>query len=88
MTPLRLHRDPSFDLIAKPYRLLEYITFGSSLERCRIYFIPRLLDRKQALVLGDGDGRFLTALLAANPSLQADAVDTSSAMLAPPQTPR
>ena len=36
---------------------------------------------RHALVLGDGDGRFLAALLAANPHLHADAVDTSAAML-------
>ena len=73
--------DPSFDLVARPYRWLEYFTFGRALERCRIHFLPRLLDRKQALVFGDGDGRFLAALLAANPHLEADAVDTSAAML-------
>lgn len=33
-------------------------------------------------MLGDGDGRFLAALLAQNPKLSADAVDTSGAMLA------
>lgn len=71
----------NFDPIAKPYRLFEYLTFGRSLQRCRTHFIPRLLDRKRALILGDGDGRFLAALLAANPHLEADAVDTSAAML-------
>jgi hypothetical protein len=33
------------------------------------------------LVLGDGDGRFLARLLAQNPALTADAVDSSPAML-------
>jgi Methyltransferase domain len=72
---------PNFDLIARPYRRLERLTFGHSLEQCRLHFLPRLLDQKQALVLGDGDGRFLAALLAANPHLEADAVDTSACML-------
>jgi SAM-dependent methyltransferase len=79
MTPPR--RTPNFDLVAKPYRTLEILAFGRALERCRTHFLPRLLDRRQALVLGDGDGRFLAALLAANPHLEADAVDTSAAML-------
>jgi SAM-dependent methyltransferase len=60
---------------------MEYLTFGRALERCRTHFLPQLTDRRSALVLGDGDGRFLARLLAANPSLQADAVDTSPAML-------
>jgi ubiquinone/menaquinone biosynthesis C-methylase UbiE len=33
------------------------------------------------LVLGDGDGRFLAQLLASNPDLHADAIDTSATML-------
>jgi SAM-dependent methyltransferase len=37
--------------------------------------------RSHALVLGDGDGRFLARLLHQNSTLHADAVDTSAAML-------
>jgi len=73
--------EPNFNPIARPYRWLEYLTLGRALERCRLHFLPLLLDQKQALVLGDGDGRFLAALLAANPHLHVDAVDTSATML-------
>jgi SAM-dependent methyltransferase len=74
---------PDFDPIARPYRWLEYLTFGPTLARCRNHFLPQLTDRRpaHALVLGDGDGRFLARLLAANPNLHADAVDISPAML-------
>jgi SAM-dependent methyltransferase len=72
---------PNFDFIARPYRWLEYLTFGRALERCRLYFLPHLATRTRALVLGDGDGRFLSRLLTANPLLTVDAVDTSAAML-------
>jgi SAM-dependent methyltransferase len=71
----------NFDRIARPYRWLEYLTFGPMLERCRFYRIPQLTSARRALVLGDGDGRFLARLLAANPSLHADAIDQSPAML-------
>ena len=71
----------NFDLIARPYRWLEYLTFGPALARCRNHFLPQLTDRRAALVLGDGDGRFLARLLASNPRLYADAVDSSPAML-------
>jgi ubiquinone/menaquinone biosynthesis C-methylase UbiE len=73
---------PNFDLIARPYRWLEYLTLGTALQRARTRFLPDLLNRRSALVLGDGDGRFLAQLLRANPTLHADAVDISTAMLA------
>jgi SAM-dependent methyltransferase len=73
--------EPNFNLIAKPYRWLEYFTLGKALENCRLHYLPQLLDRRHALVLGDGDGRFLAQLLKCNPHLQADAVDTSATML-------
>lgn len=46
-----------------------------------MHFLPQLTDRTHALVLGDGDGRFLAALLQQNPTLTSDAVDTSASML-------
>lgn len=73
---------PNFDRIARPYRWLEYLALGRALERARFHFLPEIADRKTALVLGDGDGRFLVRLLPQNPALIADAVDSSSAMLA------
>ncbi|HEY1993972.1 MAG TPA: class I SAM-dependent methyltransferase [Edaphobacter sp.] len=75
------HREPDFNLIARPYRWFEYLTLGRALERCRDHFLGQLCDRRRALVLGDGDGRFLAQLLAHNPHLRADAVDTSITML-------
>jgi SAM-dependent methyltransferase len=81
MPPTSKKTNPNFDPIAHPYRWLEYLTLGPTLQRCRLHHLPKLLQQKNALILGDGDGRFLSRLLAANPSLQADAVDTSKTML-------
>jgi SAM-dependent methyltransferase len=72
---------PNFNRIARPYRFLEYITLGRALENCRTYYLPQLLDRRNALVIGDGDGRFLAQLLAKDPHLRADSIDTSTTML-------
>ncbi|HEX4067944.1 MAG TPA: class I SAM-dependent methyltransferase [Acidobacteriaceae bacterium] len=80
---------PQFDRVARPYRWMEYLSFGPLLERCRFHHLaalaqspaPLLSVSKKALVFGDGDGRFLARLLAANPELHADAVDASPAML-------
>lgn len=76
-----MNNEPNFNPIARPYRWLEYLTLGRALERCRLHFLSLVLDQKKALVIGDGDGRFLAALLTANSQLHADAVDTSAAML-------
>lgn len=74
--------DPrDFDRVAALYRPMEYLSFGPLLERCRFSFIPELTAARRALVLGDGDGRFLARLLAAAPALHAHAVDASPAML-------
>jgi SAM-dependent methyltransferase len=51
------------------------------LERTREHWLLELAGRKQALVLGDGDGRFLAKLLAQEPVLTATAVDISASML-------
>jgi len=71
----------NFDLIARPYRTLEHITLGRALERTRLHYLPTAAHSTNVLVLGDGDGRFLAFLLAANPNLRATAIDTSAAML-------
>ena len=72
---------PNFNHIARPYRSLEYLTLGRTLERCRLHYLPQLTPHKQALILGDGDGRFLARLLQQQHNLHALAVDTSPAML-------
>jgi len=72
----------NFDPLARPYRWLEYMSFGPWLARCRKAHLAHLTSARHALLLGDGDGRFLARLLAANHTLTADVVDSSDAMLA------
>ena len=74
-------RGGTFDFVARAYRWMEYATFGRSLERCRERFLGRLSEQRRGLVLGDGDGRFVAALLATNDAMEVDAVDGSGAML-------
>lgn len=75
-------KQANFDWIARPYRLLEYLALGHTLERTREHFLPQLKDCCNALVIGDGDGRFLSKLLGVNQQLRATAVDSSATMLA------
>ena len=72
---------PNFDSVARAYRWMEYFSFGRMLERCRFHFLMRCSQARDALVLGDGDGRFTERLLAVNPGMRVDAVDASQAML-------
>jgi ubiquinone/menaquinone biosynthesis C-methylase UbiE len=72
---------PDFNRLARIYRWMELASFGPWLHWCRCTFLDEVADRRRALVLGDGDGRFTARLLNANPEIQIDAVDASVAML-------
>ena len=69
------------DLIAPHYWWIERLGMGRTLERRRRWFLPEIGNARRALVLGDGDGRFLKELLRRNSVLSADYVDLSGRML-------
>ncbi len=56
---------PDYDRIARPYRFLEWLAFGSTLQKVRTAFLRDLLPRRSILILGEGDGRQDPALVAA-----------------------
>ena len=72
----------NFDRVARLYRWAEYMALGPLLQQTRIHFLPQVAHTRRAVVLGDGDGRFLARLLVQNPELHAVALDSSAAMLA------
>lgn len=76
-----MNRPASFDRLAHAYRALETVTFGGLLHWCRTAHLDRLGDRTRALVLGDGNGRFLANLLRAHPALRVDSIDASAEMV-------
>jgi SAM-dependent methyltransferase len=69
------------DLIAPHYWWIERLGMGGALEQRRGWFLPQLENTRRALVLGDGDGRFLKELLGRNSVVRADYVDLSGRML-------
>ncbi|HEY1188916.1 MAG TPA: class I SAM-dependent methyltransferase [Gemmata sp.] len=73
---------PHFDRLAPAYLTLERLAFGGALHGCRTAHLDRVGGCRRALVLGDGDGRFLADLLAAHPHIEADSLDISSGMIA------
>ncbi len=72
---------PNFDRVARIYRACEYLALGRLLERIRFCRIGEVAHCRRALVLGDGDGRFIAKLLAASPRMEIHAVDGSAGML-------
>jgi ubiquinone/menaquinone biosynthesis C-methylase UbiE len=77
MTPV-----PNFNRVARIYAFCEYIALGPLLRRVRNHFLPQLANCRKAVLLGDGDGRFVAELLRRTPALHSTAVDKSSTMLA------
>ncbi len=75
------HGVPDFDRLASAYRWMEYLSFGPALRRCRAEFLAELKHCRNALLIGDGDGRFTSRLLETNLSIRVDAIDASPAML-------
>ena len=69
------------DLIAPHYWWIEKLGMGRTLERRRRWFLPEIQNTRRALLLGDGDGRFLKELLRHNAVVRADYVDLSRRML-------
>lgn len=69
------------DRIARFYRWLEYAAFGKALERRRFEFLSEISGARRALVLGDGDGRFLARFRAVSQA-SIDCLDSSAKMLA------
>ena len=71
----------SFDAIAPWYRTLETIAFGNALQRARIACLDAIGSPNRALIVGEGNGRFLSALLQRYPLIRIDCVDGSERML-------
>jgi ubiquinone/menaquinone biosynthesis C-methylase UbiE len=69
------------DPIAGAYRWLEYAAFGRTLQRRRCEFLDAIGRARTALVIGDGDGRFLAELHKRYPDMEVDSIDLSAKML-------
>lgn len=72
----------SFDRLARHYRWMEAALAGKTLQRARTAWLGELQASRRALLVGEGNGRFLSAALVALPETQFLCVDASAAMLA------
>jgi ubiquinone/menaquinone biosynthesis C-methylase UbiE len=71
----------SFDRLAPFYRGMEALLAGGKLQRCRLAHLSETGGAREALLLGEGHGRFLPALLQENPSLRVTCVEASAGMI-------
>ena len=70
----------SFDLLAPHYRWMECVLAGGKLQACRTMFVNQFAGAKDVLLLGEGNGRFLSELLSRNSSARITCVDSSAGM--------
>jgi ubiquinone/menaquinone biosynthesis C-methylase UbiE len=73
--------DMSFDGLAPHYRWMEWLLAGGKLQRCRTAFIDTLPEVRHALLLGEGNGRFLREFLLRQPGAHVTCLDASERML-------
>jgi ubiquinone/menaquinone biosynthesis C-methylase UbiE len=71
----------NFDRVADHYYWLETLAFGSALQRARAQWLEKLTEPKRALIVGEGNGRFLCELLRVHPKIEVDCLDASGRML-------
>jgi len=70
-----------FDLLAPHYRWMERLLAGSKLQRCRTAFLNSIPPPRRALLIGEGNGRFLAPFQQAFPAAHCVCVDASAVML-------
>jgi len=70
-----------FDFLAPYYDGMEALLAGKKLDLCRIAHLAGLPVCREALLVGEGHGRFLVQLLKSQPEVRITSVDSSAGML-------
>lgn len=71
----------SFDRFAPVYRAMELVLAGGKLQRCRLAWLEAVAKSRNALLLGEGNGRFLAACVDRLPRTRFTCLDASPEML-------
>lgn len=71
----------SFDVLAAHYRWMELVLAGGKLQRCRTAFLGQVSHRQNALLVGEGNGRFLVDCRRRLAHARITCVDASARML-------
>jgi SAM-dependent methyltransferase len=72
----------NFDSVATSYRRLETIVFGDQLQQARVAFLGKIERPRRVLVVGEGNGRFLTEFVRHYPAAAVDCIEGSARMIA------
>ena len=72
----------NFDFVARFYPLLERAAFGNALNEARLAYLASIAASQRVLLVGEGNGRFLAALLREKAGGHVTVVDSSGQMLA------
>jgi len=75
-------RTSGFDRLARSYDGMENLLAGQKLVGGREFFLSALPPPRQVLLVGEGHGRFLAAILKKHPHAEITCVDASARMLA------
>ncbi len=71
----------NFDRLAPHYPWLEKVFAGGLMQRCRTTFLAHTRHCRQALIAGEGTGKFLVELLRTNPEIQVVCIEQSPGMI-------
>ncbi len=71
----------SFDRLAPVYRAMELVLAGGKLQRARLAWLPEVTVCRDALLVGEGAGRFLAACADRLPQTHFTCLDASPEML-------
>ncbi len=71
----------SFDRLAPAYRAMELVLAGGKLQRCRLAWLDAVVNCRNALLVGEGNGLFLAACAARLPRARFTCLDASPTML-------
>jgi SAM-dependent methyltransferase len=71
----------NFDRLAAHYHWMERLFAGGLMQRCRTAFLSRTTNRRRALLVGEGTGRFLVELLRFNPQIRITCVEHCEGMI-------
>jgi ubiquinone/menaquinone biosynthesis C-methylase UbiE len=71
----------SFDTLAPHYRWMEHLLAGEKLQSCRTAHLDSIEIPRRALLVGEGNGRFLRAFVERFPKTEITCIDASARML-------
>ena len=82
MDPMNLERQSKgFDRLARGYDLLVALVYGRSLRKAQSYFLDRVEEGSEVLIVGGGTGWFLEALLRTGKVEKVTYIELSERML-------